>query len=298
MQSALGTAFVPANYIVDGDADLSAVAKIAIDQNYLYVMMDVTDDVFNHPLDINPWERDEPDLYIGLYNLTKTHVAYGTGATADYQIRFDLDRVRLDGGGSNDCDSLVWAGSNYKFVEKPFDPGYIIEARIPLVDLATKRNPGVTSTDVINWKVGDRIPMTIGINDNDGSGRVGMIFYYPQPAEEAYRDVSAWGYTWISDDVTAVDENPAAVNTFDLAQNYPNPFNPSTQIRYSIAEAGLVSVKVFDVLGREVAELVNQNQSAGTYTVDFNAQNLSTGVYIYKIQSGSFQATKKMVLIK
>nr|HMN49707.1 T9SS type A sorting domain-containing protein [Ignavibacteriaceae bacterium] len=75
-------------------------------------------------------------------------------------------------------------------------------------------------------------------------------------------------------------------------------FNPSTQIRYSIAEAGLVSVKVFDVLGREVAELVNQNQNAGTYTVDFNAQNLSTGVYIYKIQSGSFQATKKMVLIK
>ncbi len=298
MQSALGTAFVPANYIVDGDADLSAVAKIAIDQNYLYVMMDVTDDVFNHPLDINPWERDEPDLYIGLYNLTKTHVAYGTGATADYQIRFDLDRVRLDGGGSNDCDSLVWAGSNYKFVEKPFDPGYIIEARIPLVDLATKRNPGVTSTDVINWKVGDRIPMTIGINDNDGSGRVGMIFYYPQPNEQAYQDVSAWGYTWISDDVTAVDENPAAVNTFDLAQNYPNPFNPSTQIRYSIAEAGLVSVKVFDVLGREVAELVNQNQGAGTYTVNFNAQNLSTGVYFYKIQSGSFQATKKMVLIK
>ena len=66
MTTATGSAFVPANYIVDGDNDLSAEVKVAVDNTYLYVMMDVTDDVYNHPLDINPWERDEPDLYIGL----------------------------------------------------------------------------------------------------------------------------------------------------------------------------------------------------------------------------------------
>ncbi|NWF88616.1 MAG: T9SS type A sorting domain-containing protein, partial [Ignavibacteriaceae bacterium] len=95
-----------------------------------------------------------------------------------------------------------------------------------------------------------------------------------------------------------VDDNIGNINTFELLQNYPNPFNPSTRIQYSIAEPGLVSVKVFDVLGRQIADLVNSQQSAGTYTVDFNAQNLSAGVYLYKIESGSFQATKKMILLK
>lgn len=294
MKQALGTATVVLN--VDGDQDCSAEVKLAVDQNYFYVMMDVTDDYVYQPSNLNPWEQDEPDLYIGLYNRTSNPTAYGTGDKADYQIRFDKTQIRLD--AVTDCDSLVMPGVNYYNGEK-FPSGYIIEARIPLTDLATKRNSGQTSTDVINWKVGDRIPFDIGINDNDdGLGRQGIIFYSPTNKDRGYFNVASWTYTWISDDVTAVDENPAVVNKFDLAQNYPNPFNPSTQIRYSIAEAGLVSVKVFDVLGREVAELVNQNQNAGTYTVDFNAQNLSTGVYIYKIQSGSFQATKKMVLIK
>jgi len=293
MSSALGTANVVLN--VSGDADCSAEARIAVDANFLYVMLDVTDDIFNHPLDINPWERDEPDLYIGLYNLTQTHVAYGSGATADYQIRFDSDRIRVD--AVTDCDSLVMIGPNYYFAQK-FPSGYAIEAKIPLVDLATKRNFGQTSTDVIDWKVGDRIPFDIGINDNDGSGREGMIFYSPSNGDQGYQNVSRWTFTWIGDEVTGIDDNSGLVNTFDLKQNYPNPFNPSTKIQYSIAEPGLVSIKVFDILGRQIAELVNQQQSAGTYTVDFNAQNLSAGVYMYKIDSGSFQASKKMILLK
>jgi len=91
---------------------------------------------------------------------------------------------------------------------------------------------------------------------------------------------------------------PNLVNVYNLNQNYPNPFNPSTKITYSIAEPGLVSIKVFDILGRQIADLVNKQQSAGTYTVDFDAKNLSAGVYLYKIESGSFQATKKMILLK
>lgn len=293
MQSALGTANVVLN--ISGDADCSAEVKVAVDNDYLYVMLDVTDDVFNHPLDINPWERDELDLYIGLYNLVKSHVAYGSGANADYQIRFDSDRIRVD--AVTDCDSLVLVGPNYYFGEK-FPAGYIAEAKIPLVDLATKRNFGQTSTDVINWKAGDRIPFDIGINDNDGSGREGMIFYSPTNGDQGYQNVSRWTYTWIGDEVVGVDDNIGNVNTFELLQNYPNPFNPSTRIQYSIAEPGLVSIKVFDILGRQIADLVNSQQSAGTYTVDFNAQNLSAGVYFYKIDSGSFQASKKMILLK
>jgi hypothetical protein len=85
---------------------------------------------------------------------------------------------------------------------------------------------------------------------------------------------------------------------YELSQNYPNPFNPSTTIRYAIPAAGLTTVKVFNLLGQEVATLVNEMQTAGTYSVRFNASSLSSGLYFFRIQSGSFTAVKKMVLVK
>ncbi|MGC8896750.1 MAG: T9SS type A sorting domain-containing protein [Bacteroidota bacterium] len=85
---------------------------------------------------------------------------------------------------------------------------------------------------------------------------------------------------------------------FDLSQNYPNPFNPSTVIRYTIPRTGLVSLKVYNVLAQEVATLVNEIQRAGTYEITFNASELASGVYFYRIQSGNFVDVKKMLLVK
>lgn len=85
---------------------------------------------------------------------------------------------------------------------------------------------------------------------------------------------------------------------YSLEQNYPNPFNPTTQINYSIKETGLVQLKVYDILGKEVATLVNKNQEAGNYSASFDASNLSSGIYLYKLQSGEFVSSKKMILIK
>ena len=85
---------------------------------------------------------------------------------------------------------------------------------------------------------------------------------------------------------------------FQLKQNYPNPFNPSTTISYDIARAGMVKLEVFDVLGRKVAELANGRKSAGNYTVNFNAGNLSSGMYIYRLQAGGKVFTEKMMLVK
>ncbi len=85
---------------------------------------------------------------------------------------------------------------------------------------------------------------------------------------------------------------------FALDQNYPNPFNPTTMIRYELPVASTVSLKVYDVLGREVATLVNERQEAGAYSVTFNANTLSSGVYFYRLQAGNFVATKKMMLVK
>jgi hypothetical protein len=91
------------------------------------------------------------------------------------------------------------------------------------------------------------------------------------------------------------DVLPAA---YRLEQNYPNPFNPTTNIRYSIPQSAFVTLTVFDMVGREVATLVNQEQSAGTYVADFDAANLANGTYFYKIQAGNFSETRKMMVLK
>jgi len=99
---------------------------------------------------------------------------------------------------------------------------------------------------------------------------------------------------------TGVDDNNI-VNAFDLEQNYTNPFNPSTTIYYSIPPevSGIrVVLKVYDLMGREAAELVNEVKSSGRYSVNFDASGLSSGIYLYRIQAGSHSITKKMNLLK
>ena len=93
-------------------------------------------------------------------------------------------------------------------------------------------------------------------------------------------------------------EGLEAVTNYNLEQNYPNPFNPSTMIRYQLPMNSEVRLKVFDILGKEVATLVNKTQNAGRYEVRFDASSLSSGVYIYRLQAGEYTATHKMLMIK
>jgi hypothetical protein len=88
------------------------------------------------------------------------------------------------------------------------------------------------------------------------------------------------------------------VHDFKLYDNYPDPFNPTTTIKYQLPEAGMVTLKVYDILGREVVELVNENKSPGYYEVNFDASKLTSGVYIYTIQAGKYMESKKMILAK
>jgi len=98
--------------------------------------------------------------------------------------------------------------------------------------------------------------------------------------------------------VVGVSETRNIPQKYLLEQNYPNPFNPSTVIRYEIGDTRFVTLKVYDVLGREVAVLVNEQLSAGSYEVEFDAESLTSGIYFYKLQSGSFIESRKMMLIK
>ncbi len=97
---------------------------------------------------------------------------------------------------------------------------------------------------------------------------------------------------------TGIENNNQIPLTYSLMQNYPNPFNPSTVIKYQIAKEGHVTLKIYDVLGREVEKLVDEEKPAGNYFVSFNASLLSSGVYFYKITLGNYSDTRKMVLMK
>jgi hypothetical protein len=101
-----------------------------------------------------------------------------------------------------------------------------------------------------------------------------------------------------TDPTVNVERENGFPSNYFLAQNYPNPFNPSTSINFGIKESGNVSLKIYDVLGREVAELVNGHLPAGNYNYSFNALSLSSGVYLYKLASGDFIQTRKMILEK
>jgi hypothetical protein len=108
----------------------------------------------------------------------------------------------------------------------------------------------------------------------------------------------AFKFPWASTSTTGVSNPSATPVEFALKQNYPNPFNPSTTIEYAIPHQSFVTLKIFDMLGREVTTLVEQMKDAGTYLVSWNASAMPTGVYFYRLQAGSTTQTRKLILMK
>ncbi|OGU32010.1 MAG: hypothetical protein A2057_14630, partial [Ignavibacteria bacterium GWA2_35_9] len=102
----------------------------------------------------------------------------------------------------------------------------------------------------------------------------------------------------ILSDVEDDSNDKNSPKSYSLNQNYPNPFNPNTTISYSVANPGLVTVKIFNILGEEIIQLVNEYKNSGSYSVNFDASRLSSGIYFYSLNSGSFVSTKKMVVLK
>ena len=139
-----------------------------------------------------------------------------------------------------------------------------------------------------------------------------LVSEMPRPAGMVFNSNGDLFITTLQDDnilkisnlpVGVEDENNFVADDFSLEQNYPNPFNPSTKIKYTVPSVGtslmkFVQLKVYDVLGNEVATLVNEEKTAGSYEVKFKAAGLSSGIYFYKLQAGNLVETKKMILMK
>jgi hypothetical protein len=125
-----------------------------------------------------------------------------------------------------------------------------------------------------------------------GPGRYTVNAGFKNPSRQ-------WGTTEVDIVVTGVDEGRGGLpGTYRLEQNYPNPFNPSTTIAYSIPERAHVSLKVYDMSGREVATLVDRMEGAGPKTVKFDAVNLATGSYLYRLVAGDFSETRHFVVMR
>ncbi|MCX6168333.1 MAG: T9SS type A sorting domain-containing protein [Ignavibacteriales bacterium] len=121
-----------------------------------------------------------------------------------------------------------------------------------------------------------------------------LLYLNGKEAAFSVRCLKGDGITSVSDDL-----NKKEIPTnYSISQNYPNPFNPSTKIKYQISTSGKVSLNVFDLLGNKIATLVNDFRSPGSYTVDFDGENIPSGIYFYRIQVNEYTEAKKMILIK
>ncbi|MCX6640278.1 MAG: S8 family serine peptidase [bacterium] len=155
--------------------------------------------------------------------------------------------------------------------------------------------------------------MTQTIAGSISSGTLYFISYmgtYPNTISDSSfftitKSTVSDGGSWIGESYVTGDffdefavTNNAVPTEYSLGQNYPNPFNPLTSISFNLPQAGLVKLTVFDVMGREVAQLVNGVREAGTHSVTFDATHLASGIYLYKLEAGEYSATNKMVLMK
>jgi hypothetical protein len=302
-----GSGTVVQNTNIKSDTMCSADAYLAVDQNYLYVAFHVnTNNVYYDPnLDKlgQSYLNSCPDLFIGLYDWHgMPHGGLQNGAQPDYHIRFSQGHIRID---NDNVDSLEVYGPNYAWNPARFpDPlaGYNVEARIPWSDLARKSDAGMTRHDSLFVpKLGMRIPIDFEINNVSpgATQRDGQLDYSPVAQGNSWQNVSVWSYTWIGDQwATPVRQSGQKPVAYELDQNYPNPFNPATQIRYSLAKSGMVTLNIYDILGRKVATLVSTVQSAGEHVVTFDGSRLTSGVYFYQLEAGTFRSVKKMILVK
>ncbi|CAF3843603.1 unnamed protein product [Rotaria sp. Silwood1] len=185
------------------------------------------------------------------------------------------------------------------------------------IGIFTSTNGGTTFTSLITLKASTTPQLGVNSSTNlstttsqsqftpTATQWATKIFAMPIGTNQVkFTGYSVFGNDAFIDDITAGTivgvGNPISLtpDQYELAQNYPNPFNPTTKINYSLPKQGFVTLKIYDMLGKQVAELVNEVKTAGVYTADFNASALASGVYFYRIESLDFIETKRMMLIK
>ena len=277
---------------VTDDIDLFGTIFLAVDEDYLYVAADVIDDVYDGYQAGDGtggwWENDVLELFIGLYEQPGTkHIGMMRGDEPDYKFFFLETHVVNDFNGQ---DTLAVNGTE-NYYHEGFNPDWVVEAKLALDDIAFGDDIRFNAVD------GMRIPIEPTLHDNDGAGWEGNLVASPTNNDNAWQTPSVWSSTWIGEDSLGVGDEIIPF-TYALHQNYPNPFNPITNIQFTIPEQADVKLRIYNVLGRQVDVLVNETLPVGHHKILWNPKNLSSGVYFYKLEAGSFIKTRKMILLK
>jgi Secretion system C-terminal sorting domain len=168
--------------------------------------------------------------------------------------------------------------------------------------------PGGTTVQALRMKREERSTTTSMVGQTSAHF-IGYVFYTElgssisvAAADTLQADhgvINVSGAGWVVGNVTGIKKiNNSSPTRFELSQNYPNPFNPTTTIRYQLPNNNLVTLKVYDVLGKELRTLVNEVQNIGSYEVTFDGNGLSSGIYFYRLVAGTYSETKKLVLMK
>jgi hypothetical protein len=269
------------------------------DATNLYVFCDVVDGVI---VDIpaNPgWNQDAIELYFDGTNDHTTETALKAG---QYQFTFPHWMKGTEAGRLGSVFGTTFDTAGVAFKIKDHDmrsnagiltvegSGYNLEVKIPLAAL------GIDGSTA-----GAKLGFEVQLDNSNllSAGRQGMEKWW-SASNNSWANAALWGYAKLGATISVGvnEKQPSVVNSYRLEQNYPNPFNPSTRITYSVPKSEKVRLAVYNLLGSEVAMLVNETKGAGTYTVNFNAQNLSSGVYFYKLETGNTLLVKKMMLLK
>ncbi|MGE5351948.1 MAG: T9SS type A sorting domain-containing protein [Acidobacteriota bacterium] len=243
--------------------------------------------------------KDGMTLYIPRYSALKTWVYQKPDAFQSFALKDSvLIGWAVEGIGWNPVNKLLYASAgSYQVAPNgaygPLQPDRFV----------TKGTYyGVRTSD---WKVLDSLAWkyTTPFLGNDLSERNRGIAFSPNGKTAYIIQFNASGVPLLQRYITAnlqtgVKKENAVVESYSLSQNYPNPFNPSTEIKFSVAKDGFVSLKVYDILGKEVSTLVNGQMTKGSYSVRVDGQNLTSGIYIYQLNANGVMLSRKMTLMK
>jgi hypothetical protein len=230
---------------------------------------------------------DGNDVYVPRFGIQKTYVYHcDNGSLGPYTL---ADSLFL--GGSIETMAIHPATGYLWFATDRRSTAIETFTANTYYGFNTATKALVDSINIAEWDPSGTGPLPRGLAFSP-TGDTMYVGHFDVPTNPAVR-------RYIGSPVSSVDRVENAMPSgFELEQNFPNPFNPSTEIRFSVGKDGFVSLRVYDVLGREVQTLVNEDLAAGVYTATFNASSLSTGTYVYVLTAGDVRISKKMLLTK
>jgi hypothetical protein len=221
---------------------------------------------------VHVWVEGPESLYVGQTGIYKMFMAGGPAEAGGYNVAGRSGEMVL-------VDSFSF--------QHPLSMNELTQAF---------SHPYPTPQDTIYWEFGYKVLDSSILSDTIYSCGLSLVWDTIPDFHDRWNFGPKFPITILS--ATNVNTNSSLPQEFVLYQNYPNPFNPSTNIGYRISDFGFVSIKIYDALGKEVSTLVNADKSPGEYIVKFDASELPSGLYFYRLTQGNFSETKKMLLLK